>query len=458
MPEREASNHHSFEHPALEVRKYNLPTDQVVLVGSAALSIYGIPRPGKVEVVVSPEVHRLLRQRDWDEVADGSDVMPSVRHGQVEASVQWNGLTLPELASHAPSSEGVLVAQLEQLVRGMNRRDSSQDREAIEAIDQLLTTQRVAPAFMARDIEFTKRLTPERLHDDPAILLAAHGLYAVRSKFGSNHDGVNYYSGTLETDPTPAAWRTALHTETVMIDGQRHALKKGLSDAKRLTIMAAAAHHDHNQGDGRGQQEGRDEGNSALTFARLATLYDIDDPDFIAGGMAGIHATLFDEKTRQQCLDPSAGYMDIQLGVAGPDLSVCDRPDGPRQAFGPMIENGCRKETASSFHQVVARDLRTYNQQQPPEQRCIPATIREWLQFIERYGNRSKEYAVNFLGSNGKFMLNHRYPDGYEPGYGYRERNARFWERLDVTQALAEGQLERCYDLALAYAHEPETA
>lgn len=455
MSEFEVSSRQTWEHPAIELGKNNIPVHKAVLVGNTALSVYGISRPASsIEAVVSPKMYQELRQQTAVVEDEGET---RFHLGNVEISTQWNGQTLPGLSTHAALSKGVPVAQLEHLVRGLNKRDLPQDRAAITAVSDFLATQRVDAAFMTRDTETVQEMLPEHLHDDPAVLLAAHGLYAARSKFGSGHDSVNYYSGSLEVDPTPAAWRTALHTLTVMSDGQRWAAQQQLDDATRLTIISAAAHHDHKQGGGRGLEADRDEGGSALTFEHLARLYGIDDRDFIAGGKAGIRATLFDETARQQRLDPAAGYMEVQRGVGGPDLSVCDRADGPVQAFGPMIENGCRKETAFWHDQVLAKNLRAYNRQMPPEQQVVPASVRAWLRFIERRGSSAaKEYAQQFLTNNREFVLNHTYPEGYEPGHGYRESNARFWQCDKVARALAKGELERCYDFSIAYAHDPE--
>jgi|GEM_PF-4101205 len=421
----------------------------VTVLDDAVLQVHGMqPIEGSIKLAVSEEDRRQLERRGWRDDNQGHE-HESIQSpdGRFEASTHWGPYSHTELRADATViAGGVAVSSLRKVIDLKEYRIRTRgDVGVMQQVGTYLTHQVVDPRFMTKELAIARSLVPERLQQHPAVLMGAQALLLSGIFYGKGHHELRYYSGPREPVPTPAAWRTRLHSINVAYEGQRYADRTGMDDEARLTLLAAALWHDVRQAYGRGN----DEDMTAEDYARVAELYDLTSPLFVLGGTAAIKATKFDERLRKQVVDPSLGYEKIQAGVAGPDFGVLYRYDGPWQSFGPMIENGHRAELEAKHGRVIAVELAAYNARRPSTEQIRPTDVRGFLQFIGRHGKESLEYAITFLEGQAHLYRTFEYPHGFELGQDHREGNARFMEQGVAELRKGTLTLEQLYDKAI---------
>ena len=106
-----------------KIKQLNLPLNEVIVVGSAILSVKGIRESNDIDLLVSESVFNELKKRGWKSkiVDHGKNPKEMLSDDLFEAGKEfWQGETVADFMSNPDMTEmvdGVLFMSLKELVR-----------------------------------------------------------------------------------------------------------------------------------------------------------------------------------------------------------------------------------------------------------------------------------------------------------------------------------------------------
>ncbi|MDP3991554.1 MAG: hypothetical protein Q8P66_01455 [Candidatus Colwellbacteria bacterium] len=125
-----------------KVKELNLPNGSYVVVGSGTLAALGIREAQDVDLVISSEVYKKLRQEDWKEKShdDGSS---SLVKNTYEAFLTWDSKDtksnlLEDLLGDAHVIDGVPFVNIKRLLEWKKRKGRDKDLTDVELIKDYL--------------------------------------------------------------------------------------------------------------------------------------------------------------------------------------------------------------------------------------------------------------------------------------------------------------------------------
>jgi len=330
--------------------------DESVVTGQGTLVALGIEEQGMfgyLELEVGQTVYRALRETiAWDDtVEDLRQGSVAVRLGSSDvvarAGFTLDGVNYEGLPSIYGLAQGVRDTDTEDLV-----------------CNYLLSADAQLPSeVIASELDVLNGLVHDRLHGRPELTVAAQGLYAVRTLFGSlaEPNGLRTYRGDYEAVPVAGMHHNYEHTRYDVVGGVvRHAQESGsLSDDELLQSIAAATEHDLVMGYGRHANNpgGYDELRSARLVRGQLLRRGVSE-HAAQGAYEGVVATPFNETTKGQNIRPEVGFLAVQTALAGADLSRFSETYGVHSGFLWQLENLQRRDTYSPMRGVCDMLLR----------------------------------------------------------------------------------------------------
>ncbi len=406
------------ERIANQVKSIGLEQQAVVVTGGA-LEAAGVRIASDIDLLVEDQTFRALREGSgWEERPSPVDGRPLLCRDGVEIGPASLGdVMYAQLQERGHSVHGVRFASLPDTYAWKQETARPKDLDDLDLIRNRLFDRPVADGLVAGELEFIRGLLPEHLADHPAAVIAANGLFIVRTLYGKPDErprgDVRTYTGSFETLSVPATYHNYDHTAAglLRIPEQAHrtnlqALGAGLpalfSDSDLLAAMAAYAYHDAVLGHGRytNNPTHYDELQSAQLVERHLTLAGCTDDTIPEKGFAGVSATRFNQNTLAQNVDPRLGHEHIQVAAAGADLCEFAYESGVASAIKVVVEDGYRM----AFGSPSGRKAEALGHN--------PGVIREDIAFIDQDPALQRWFAEQLIGS-GRFCANHEYPDGW---------------------------------------------
>lgn len=386
------------------VHRFGLENDSVVTgQGSlVALGVEGRGMFGSLELTVDQEAYRALRETDgWQDtiedlrregvvVSSGSPETVA-RRGFAMSGVRYEGL--PDIYGLAQATGD---RETEDLIRGY----------LLSADVQLPMEATVG------EIGRLNSKLPERLQGSPELVVAAQGLYAVRTLYGSLADAnsAHAYRGSYETEVVASLYHNHEHTWHDVTNGViRQAARAGMTDDQLSASVAAAAVHDMVMGHGR--QADNPESYDELRSAELAREWLLQagaDESQAQAAYEGVLATAFNEATGGQNVRQEAGFVAVQTAVAGADLSRAAMPYNVQNGFLWPLEDLQRRNSNGLLQFARSK-----------AQRDVGVTSPEvMLAIIDEDAELRQAFGVA-VGGNGAFFESLHYPEGWlldDPG------------------------------------------
>ena len=125
-----------------KVKTLNLPKNSYIVFGSAPLTVLGIREANDIDLLVSKEVFKKLKDAGWKELSKGPNDTPVV-YDVFEAHDNWNfssyNPTLEHLLTSAIEVEGIQFASLEEIRRWKLASDKPKHISDIKLIDNYLS-------------------------------------------------------------------------------------------------------------------------------------------------------------------------------------------------------------------------------------------------------------------------------------------------------------------------------
>ena len=395
-----------------QMHQYNLEKEAVV-VGDGVLEAAGIRPTITTDAVVDAKTFATLRQTNgWQPVEDQPDMLvrDTVRVRVADTDYQ-------SLADQAHHIDGAQFESLANVYAAKQEATHSRDVDDMEAIRARLYDRPLPLAFLDSELAFVQGLVPETVQHNPAVAVAANGLYIVRTLFGhaksTANDEVRSYSGKVERFPVLSTFHEYDHTANGMRRLPEHA--RLANDRARslgklavyttndlLAMVTAYAYHDSHMGHGRmaSNPESFDELRSAKTVRRHLQLAGATDDNMPEKAYAGVLATTFNQTTRQQDVDPTRGHLNIQIGVAGTDLGEFAEPIALNNFFKVAIEDG--------FRVIFDRPFGA----KADELGIMPRSIWEALAIIDT-DQELKQLLATSIKKSCQFCMNHKFPEGW---------------------------------------------
>lgn len=374
--------------------------DESVVTGQGTLVALGIEEQGMfghMELTVDAPTYRALRETSsWRDADEG------LRHGSVEVR-----LGSPDtMARRGFQLDGIQYEGLPDIY-GLAQAAGDSDTETLIR-DALLDPGTLLPsAVLAGKLDALHAKLPERLHDTPELLVAAQGLYTVRTLFGSLADpnSINTYQGDYETLPVASTYHNYEHTWYDVVGGviEHAAVSNTMDDDELLSAVAAAADHDTVMGHGR--QADNPTGYDELCSAELSR-----DRLLRAGASErnarasyeGILATGFNEATSSQNIRPEVGFLPVQIALAGADMSRQSKPYGIHNGFLWPLEEFQRRNGGQHLNTIRAEMQTNYGT-------AAPETLLDAIDDVSELRQRLG-WAI---AGNGTFFEGLRPPEGW---------------------------------------------
>lgn len=125
-----------------KVKSLNLPKDSYVVFGSGPLAAAGIRETNDIDMLVSPEVFKKLKNDRWKELVKGANDKPLV-HEDFEVHSHWNfspyAPTFKHLLKTATESEGVVFASLDEVRKWKEASGGEKHLADVILIDKFLS-------------------------------------------------------------------------------------------------------------------------------------------------------------------------------------------------------------------------------------------------------------------------------------------------------------------------------
>lgn len=467
-----------------KVLNLGLPPEEITVVGSAAIEMLVGPdvrRAQDIDVAVTDDLFAHLRSQpdmEYQVLADGHR---RVVGGGFDFSVGWDGKSVQKLQQGGyVTDQGLHVVGLPDLYARKQNRLLPKDPADLEIIRQRLHSGGPLPReLLAGELDFVLGCMPEHLRDPdrPELVVAANGLYLVRTLFGEEGGEVRTYSGSVERHQVPAAYHAWEHSAYGARDGQRNMdaidagrQRRGLppmfSDRNRLTAMAGYSNHDAILGHGRQalNPTAHDEKQSAELVVRHLEAAGVSDPQTLEEAYAGVIATTFSEAKKAQDVDPARGYVEVQQINAGSDLSGFRRTDAVPRAMGLAIEDFFRD--GAGYDHPLARLVDELNSNRPAGTPPIRVTTaREGLSLIDAHPDfmvtkagdppqtmtLAQAFAAHIMGSS-RFIGGYKYPVDWVIGDpAIQARNSTLLGELSEAVAAGRATTTEAYNQAEAY-------
>lgn len=124
-----------------KVKTLNLPKGSFVVFGAAPLAVLGIREANDIDLLVSSETYKKLKNSGWKELPKGPNDIPLV-YDVFEAHDNWNfspySPKLEHLLASAIEFEGVLFASLNEVRKWKSVSGRPKDLLDLKLIDQYL--------------------------------------------------------------------------------------------------------------------------------------------------------------------------------------------------------------------------------------------------------------------------------------------------------------------------------
>jgi hypothetical protein len=300
-----------------------------------------------------------------------------------------------------------------------------------------------------RELDYVRNCLPEDFRHEPALAVAANGLYIVRTVFGDHMRDVRSYSGSVETHGVPGMYHDVWHSARGAERLAAHAARTNqgrvalgqtalFSRSDVLAGVAGFSYHDANLGDGRqsANPTGFDELKAAELSARHLTIAGVTEGDIPTKAYVGIRATGFNQATHRQDIDPTRGYEHIQKAFAGTDLGTFAEPTFAIETMNLAMEDLCRVGWG--------RVLGEYAEQHGAKIR----TPHDALALIDD-SPQMREVFANQLLSSANFCKQYVYPEGWSlDNQETRTINSHFVRTLGEQLLAGELTAAQAYTLA----------
>ncbi|MEO6077191.1 MAG: zinc ABC transporter substrate-binding protein [Candidatus Andersenbacteria bacterium] len=129
-----------------EIARLNFPVDQYVVVGSGPMAAHGIRDVHDIDIVVTPELFEICKQRDWEHMPwtyPGKEGEIYLRNGIVELYLDVNAgdfnPTFQELFDRSEVVQSIHFASLEDIMRFKKAYNRPKHLEDIQKIKEHLT-------------------------------------------------------------------------------------------------------------------------------------------------------------------------------------------------------------------------------------------------------------------------------------------------------------------------------
>lgn len=436
-----------------------VPPEDFVLAGSSAVEVVvgpAVRRAEDIDVAVSPDVYRHLRERSDMQEEVFPDGYRRLVGGGFDITVGWGGRSVEELKQGGYQHNGLYVAGLPDVYQRKQERGLPKDGDDLRIIrDRLYGDQPLPPAMLEGEMSFLRSCVPERLHDRPELQVAANGLMIVRTVFGDEKEGVRTYSGTFENAAVPATYHAWGHSALGTRDGQRsmqlenaerarQGLPPAYPDEDHLAHAAGFSNHDAILGHGRqaANPTGHDERQAADLVARH--LAAVGASDYVQeGAHATVMATTFNEAKKAQDIDPARGYVHLQEMGAGSDMAAFRRA-GVEGAVALTVEDLFRKGAA--YDQPLQRLVDQLNANLPAGARPITVrTVEDGLRLIDEHPDfpvvKSTPDGPQEMTLKEAYVSHLRGSSGFAAGYKFPERWRLGTPKIQAENAASMGRL-----------------
>lgn len=126
------------------VRSLNLPLDSFIVFGSAPMTVHGIREANDIDLFVTSEVLKSLKDRGWKKVVKGPRDEPYT-HGVYEAHDTWEfskySPTLSHLQATSETIEGIPFASLLEVRKWKAASTKLKFKRDVVLIDEYLSRQ-----------------------------------------------------------------------------------------------------------------------------------------------------------------------------------------------------------------------------------------------------------------------------------------------------------------------------
>lgn len=438
------------ERIANQVRQLGLE-EKAVVVGSGPLD--GLIRDAQnLDITVDDTTYLELREsHGWQEARSPHGKLLLSRNN-INIGTHWGDYTLADLQPNSFVDHDVRFAGIPDVYAWKQDTARPKDLDDLALIRERLYARPLPVGMLDRDLGFVRNCLPEGFRHEPALAVAANGLYIVRTVFGDHRRDVRHYSGSVEQHVPGMyhdVWHSALGAERIAahaarVNQGRIALGQTVlfSRADTLASVTGFSYHDSHLGDGRQSVNptGFDELKAAELVARHLTLAGITADDIPEKAYVGVRATGFNQQTLRQDINPSRGYEHIQTAFAGADLGTFATPRFVVETMNLAIEDMCRVHSDQQL-----RDFAT--------QRGAPIrTPQDALALIDQSTQLRDTFAHQIIGS-ADFCKHYDYPEGWSlDNPDVRVMNARFLRTLGAQLLTGELTSAQAYELAQRHA------
>ncbi len=343
------------ERIAATVNHYGLAEEAVVYAGGT-LEAAGIRPASDVDLCVSPEAFRALREAGGWVEGRCDDGQPKLQrsgdgeHMPVEVVSNWGeGYSYEDLRRGSFRKDDICFAGLDAVYAWKQDKGRPKDTVDLALIKERLYARPLPDEMVARQLEFMRQHAPQSLHDHPALKVGANGLVIVDTLYGRDSQGpARRYSGLVEKD-IPVFGHTCFHSaggikhlaQQVRLSNERRR-QQGLpplySEADLAALYALFPYHDAIIGDGRVN----DETKSAELVRQHLILGGSDMDDIPERAAVGVKGTIYDDIARVQSAHIGGEYAHIQETAKGLDLGNLPEAFSPLESFWMCVEDLCR--------------------------------------------------------------------------------------------------------------------
>jgi hypothetical protein len=440
------------ERIAVQVHALGLEREAIVVDGGA---LDGTVRDAEgLALAVTENTFRALRfTHSWKE-GFTPDGQPLLTRDNAEVSVGWGNKTTEALHPNSYLIDGVTFAGLPEVYAWKQQSGHKKDADDASLIRKRLYDRPLPLRMLERELAYVRECLPHALRHEPALAVAANGLYMVRTLFGDHHNSVNTYTGLGEPGDVPALnhdyWHSANGVERVArhiakVNQGRLAVGRSVifNKADTLASLVAYAYHDSDIDAGRQSKNpfGFNELISANIAARHLTVSGFTEHDMPEKSYVGIRATGFNEEHKTQDIDPDRGYLHIQKAIAGTDLGVLAESDFIIESLNLSIEDLCR--IGAGFDRPLGRFAAGL--------RVRITTAAQGLDLIDSSPALLHQFGLHILRSS-QFCKKHEHNDEWSlKNYALQQQNAQFSAMLG--QNIIDGRLTATHAYALAREH-----
>lgn len=406
--------------------------NKAIVVGSGPLDAE-IRQAHDVDLTVDAETYRALREGHvWQEIIN-EDGQRLLQNDDVEIGVNWAGKDVENLWDKGFDVQGVRFAGLHDVYAWKQDKNRPKDHDDLALIRERLYDKPLPPHMLEYELARIQELVPDDMRNEPALTLAANGLYIVRTIFGDHTDRLHTYSGSIETHDVPSGfheyWHSAggverLNRHIMRVNQGRLAVGQSIlfTRSDHLASLIAYSYHDSRMGDGRQSDNptGFDELKAAETVERHMTLAGFTHDHMPEKSYVGIRATGYNEERKTQDIDPSRGYLHIQEGVTGTDLGSLPEPNFITTTMHLTIEDLCRVGAKLGCPLAIKAE----------QQGTRITSIEQGLAIVDSDPVLRKMFGDRLIGSSS-FCKDHKFPESWTlDNKSIRAKNSRFVKHL----------------------------